>query len=138
MDVHDLAYALNQVVHNFGAVAATAGAATARWSQPPDAVRPRRRLAWLVLSGWAAQAASGATFGAISYITFGRLPDIHGIAVAALLLKVACAVAGFSLSALYLLRESVWEQAGLRRAWTALVAFAATALCAAAFLRWFS
>ena len=94
MDVHDLAYALDQVVHNFGAVAVTAGSAAARWSQPPGAAR--RRLAWLVLSGWAVQAASGASFGTISYLTFGRLPDIHGIAVAALLLKVACAIAGAS------------------------------------------
>jgi hypothetical protein len=138
VDLHDLAYALNQVVHNFGAVAVTAGAASARWWQAPDATRPRRRLAWLVFGGWAAQAASGATFGAISYITFGRLPDIHGIAVAALLLKMACAAAGLLLSALYLARGSVWEPAGRSRAWTALVVFSATALCAAAFLRWLS
>lgn len=138
LDVHDFAYALNQIVHNFGAVAVTAGAASARWSQPPDAVRQRRRLAWLVLSGWGAQATSGATFGAISYLTFGRLPDIHGIAVGALLLKIACAVAGFALSAAYLARESAWEQAGRQRAWAALVALSATALSAAAFLRWLS
>jgi hypothetical protein len=136
VDLHDLGYALTQVVHNFGAVAVTAGAAGARWL--PQAPRSQHRLAWVVVGGWAAQAASGATFGAISFATFGRFPDIHGVAVAALSLKIACAVAGFSLGALYLAREGAWGQPRRQSAWTALLAFGVTALCAAAFLRWFS
>ncbi len=138
MDAQDLAYALNQVVHNFGAVAVTAGAAGARWQSPPAAATRERRLAWLVLGGWTAQCASGATFGAISYATFGRLPDIHGIAVAALLVKIACALAGLSVSALLLARQGAWPAGNRQRAWTALLAFAAAALTAAAILRWFS
>ena len=52
-----------------------------------------------MMAGWAAQAASGGAFGFVSWLYYGRFPDIHGIAVAAL---------------------------------------AATALTAAAVLRWFS
>lgn len=92
----------------------------------------------LTLAGWVAQGASGATFGVISYTSFGQLPDIHGIAVASLLLKIACAVVGFSLSALYLAREAGWSEGRRRHAWTTLVACAVLALAAAAFLRWFA
>ncbi len=138
MDLQDLAYALNQVVHNFGAVAVTAGAAGAHRPAPAGAPGGQRRLAWLVLCGWAAQGASGATFGAISFATFGRLPEIHGVAVAALVVKVACALAGLAISTLVLARGSHWSAPQRQRAWNALLALAATALCAAAFLRWFS
>jgi hypothetical protein len=92
----------------------------------------------LTLAGWAAQGASGATFGAISYAFLGQLPDIHQVAVAALLLKIACAVLGFALSALYLVREASWPESQRRGVWTALLACALVALAAAALLRWFS
>ena len=84
------------------------------------------------------QGASGATFGAISYVNYGRFPDIHGIAIAALLLKMACAAAGFTLAALYLARGAGWPDAARRRCWRSLLVLALTALTAAAFLRWFS
>ena len=138
MDAQNLGYALTQIVHNLGAVSVTGGAAAARGlklAEPPPA---QRLLAALVLGGWVAQAASGVCFGAISYWAYGRLPDIHGIAVAALVLKIACAAAGFSLAALYLVREARWSERGRQRAWTAQLAFALTALAAAAVLRWFS
>ena len=138
MDAQDLAYALNQIVHNFGAVAVTGAAAGGRWPQSPPAAQRQRRLAWLTLGGWVAQGASGASFGAISYASAGQLPDIHGIAVAALSLKIACAVFGFGLCGLYLARESAWTERQRQQAWSALVALAAAALGAAAFLRWFS
>jgi hypothetical protein len=136
VDAHDVAYAVTQVVHNFGAVAVTAAPAASRWARLAVSPQNQRHLAWLALGGWMAQAASGATFGAISYATFARWPDIHGIAVAALLLKMACALAGFGVSALYLARAAAWTPRARRRAWNALLAFAATALCAAAVLRW--
>jgi hypothetical protein len=138
VDPQDLAYALNQVVHNFGAVAVTAGAAGGRWLHLVVSRQGRRRCAWVTLGGWAAQGASGAAFGAISYAGFGQLPDIHGIAVVALSVKIACAVAGFALSGLYLARDAVWTEEKRQLAWTALLAFGAVALCAAAFLRWFA
>jgi hypothetical protein len=138
VDAQDLAYALTQVVHNFGAVAVTAGAAGGRWTQPTAEPKRKRRLAWMVLGAWLAQGVSGATFGAISYASFGQFPEIHGIAVAALLLKIACAVAGISVSTLLLARGAAWSEAQRGHAWSALLGFAAIALCAAAFLRWFS
>ncbi len=138
MDPQDLAYALNQVVHNFGAVTVTAGAAGGRWSQLVVSTQGRRRCAWLTLGGWAVQGVSGATFGAISYAGFGQLPDIHGIAIVALSVKIACAMFGFALCALYLAREAVWTEEQRQHTWGALLSFAAVALCAAAFLRWFA
>jgi len=138
VDPQDLAYALNQVVHNFGAVAVTAGAAGGRWSHRAVPAQGRRSYAWLTLGGWAAQGSSGAAFGAISYASYGQFPDIHGIAIVALSVKIACAVFGFALSAWYLAREALWSEEQRHRAWTALLSFGAVALCAAAFLRWFS
>jgi hypothetical protein len=136
VDTQNLAYALIQVIHNFGAAAVVGGAVAACW--PVRAEPNRRRLAWLVLAGWATQAASGAGFGTISYAYYGQFPDIHGIAVAALGVKMSCAAAGFALAAAYLRLEGGWSERGRSAAWLVLVALAATALTAAAFLRWFS
>ena len=136
MDVQNLGYALTQVVHNFGASAVVGGAIASLWLAP----RPEldRSLAWLVCLGWAAQVASGAAFGAISFYYYGKFPDIGGLAIAALAIKVACAASGFSLAALYLLRAASWTTAARRRIWHMLAGLSATALTAAAFLRWFS
>ena len=138
MDPQNLGYALTQVVHNLGAVSVTGGAAAARSLKLAEPQAAQRSLAALVLGGWVAQAASGACFGAISYVRIRTLPDIHGIAIGALVLKMACAAAGFSVAALYLAREAGWSAPGRRRAWTAQLALALTALAAAAVLRWFS
>jgi len=138
VDAQNLGYALAQVVHNLGAVSVTGGAAAARGLKFAEPQAAQRSLAALVLGGWVAQAASGVCFGAISYLGYGRLPDIHGIAVGALMLKIACAAAGFSVAALYLGREARWSGPGRQRAWTVQLALALTALTAAAALRWFS
>lgn len=137
MDLQNLAYALLQIVHNFGAVAVTGGAAAALLSLRAGAVVPRW-LGGVVLAGWAMQIASGAGFGAISYAWHGKLPDIHGIAVAALGIKMLCAASAVMLAAAYLRHAAGWPAARCRKAWTALLALSATALAAAAFLRWFS
>ncbi len=135
--LQDLLYALTQSAHNFGAVAVTAAAIFARWpARQSPAIQ--RQLAWLVLAGWAVQAASGATLGAISLAFYGRFPDIHGIALAALLLKMACAATGLVLAAAYLKSAAGWPEQRQNAVWSLLVALAITALSAAAFLRWFS
>lgn len=136
MDIQNLGYALTQVVHNFGASAVVGGAVASLWLAP----RPEldRSIAWLVCLGWAAQIASGAAFGAISFYYYGKFPDIAGVAIAALVIKVACAASGFSLAALYLLRAASWTAALRRKIWLMLAGLSATALTAAAFLRWFS
>lgn len=135
MDPQNLAYALVQVVHNFGAVAVLGGAVGGYLVQRSP---PPRALAALVLLGWAAQAASGAGFGVVSYLAYGQFPELHAIATGALVLKMGCAASGFVLAAGLLWRGAGWPAGRQRRVWTVLVALAATALGAAAFLRWFA
>lgn len=133
MDWQNLAYAVTQIVHNFGAVAVVGGAACAlAWRE----ATVQRRLAWVVLIGWATQAASGATFGAISFYNYGKFPDIHGIALAALGVKMACAMLGFTFAAWQLFAHP--SAAASRRGWLALFGLGALALSSAAVLRWFS
>jgi hypothetical protein len=135
--MENLAYALAQWVHNFGAVAVTGGALAARWpvAQPRTVQRP---LAWLVCVAWAVQIASGASFGAVSLQYHGQLPDLSGIARAALVVKVASAASALALSATLLRRRERWSDAALTRAWRSLAGLGALALSAAAFLRWFA
>lgn len=137
MDLQNLAYALTQVIHNFGAATVVGGAAAALWLVPWQAV-PERFLAWLVSLAWMLQIASGVGFGAISFYYYGRLPEITGIATVALAVKVASASFGFVLGVLYLLRATRWLEATRQRAWRALLGLGVVALTAAAFLRWFS
>lgn len=138
MQPENLAYALTQVVHNFGAAAVVGGAAFALWE---GAWRPSERdvrLARLVSLGWAVQIASGASFGAVSYYYYGRFPEIHAVALAALYIKIACAAAGLGVALRFQSRAEQWNEARRRLAWQALALLGATALAAAAFLRWFS
>jgi len=133
LDIQNLAYAITQVVHNFGAVTVLGGAVVAlAWRE----AGAQRTLSRMVLAGWLVQALSGATFGAISYYYYAKLPDIHGIAVAALTVKVVCAALGFTL-AVWLLRARLAETSR-RYAWLALCCLGALALSSAAVLRWFS
>jgi len=137
MDLQNLAYALTQVVHNVGAVAVVGGTIFARWPQSATLVA-RRRFTWVILVGWLLQGASGAGFGAISYAYYGQFPDIHGIALIALFLKMACAAGGLILSAVFLRYQHVWPEQRVHVVWSGLMLLAVTALTAAAFLRWFS
>jgi hypothetical protein len=135
--LENLAYALTQVLHNFGAVVVVGGAAAALWAPALPYAR-EKRLVQLVGVGWAVQVASGAGFGAVSYYFYDTLPEIHGVAVAALATKVTCAVGGLALALLSLTRSERWNEKQRRPLWRALALLATTALAAAAFLRWFS
>ena len=137
MDLQNLAYALIQVVHNFGAVAVVGGTIFARGPQAAT-LAAWRRFTWVILMGWLLQGASGAGFGAISFAYYGQFPDIHGIALVALLLKMACAAGGLILSAVILRYQHVWPEQRLHAVWSGLMLLAITALTAAAYLRWFS
>lgn len=137
MNPENLAYSLVQVVHNFGAAAVVGGAVFSFWPARQNAAI-QRRLAWLVLTAWGAQAVSGSLFGAVSFHYYGQFPDIHGIAIAALGTKIAAAVIGFMLTAVYLLSMERWDDPARFRAWHALAILGVVALTAAAFLRWFS
>ena len=135
--MENLAYALTQVAHNFGAVAVVGGALLGRW---PLAALPlvRRKLTWLILTGWILQCGSGAAFGTISYIYYGQFPDLHAIAFAALLVKMACALGGIGLAAAFLRYQGGWPEQRLEWIWSGLIIVGVTALSAAAFLRWFA
>lgn len=132
-DIQNLAYATTQIVHNFGAVSVVGGAVCAiAWRN----AEVQRKLAWVVLSQWVTQAASGATFGAISFAYYGKFPDIHGVAVDALIVKIVCAVLGFALVARQLFAHP--SEQSSRHAWIACADWARLALSSAAVLRWFS
>jgi len=135
--MENFAYALVQLVHNFGAVAVTAA--------PLVALRPAgaseadvRALARLLVVAWAFQIASGISFGLTSLHYYGVLPDLGAIARTALVVKVLCAAAGLALSTLLLMRGALWNARARKRGWHALAGFGATALAGAAVLRWFS
>lgn len=137
MNWQNLGYAAIQIAHNFGAASVVGAPLFALWPARL-ATGPQGRLAWLVLTGWIVQAVSGTAFGAVSYYWYGQFPDIHGIAIGALLVKIACALAGFALAVMYLFGAAHWSETRRRSLWTAMFVFGATALTAAAFLRWFS
>jgi hypothetical protein len=137
LDLQNLSYAAVQVVHNFGA-ATVVGAPLAALALAREHLNTQHKLAWLALAGWGAQLASGAGFGAVSYYNYAKFPDLHGIAVAALTIKVACAGLALLLGLAMLRSGSSWTGKARHRAWHALAGFGATALTAAAFLRWFS
>jgi hypothetical protein len=129
----DLPYALVQVVHNLGAASVVAPPVAAIWLSPD--VDPRRRLAWLSTASWAVQAATGAGFGAVSFFGKGALPEIEGVALSALLIKVACTVAGLA-AGVSLLRRAA-APAAQTWLWSASLAAGLGALAGAAFLRWY-
>ena len=141
MDLQNLAYALTQVGHNLGAVIVVAAPLYAVAAAHPVGARgvPVRGVLWLALAGWALQLASGGLFGLVSFHFYGQLPDIHGIAIGALVLKLLCALAAVALIGRALLRRQ-GRLDGERDAgpWRTLAALGITALTAAAFLRWFS
>lgn len=136
MGSENLAYALVQVVHNFGAVGVLGGALFALW--PVPRLEYARAFARLILVAWAAQIASGGLFGLTSLHYYGEMPDLSSIAMAALAIKVVAAITGFLLAALFLLRGTGWGRASVKRTFQSLAGLGVVALTAAAFLRWFS
>ncbi len=133
--VQNLAYTAVQVVHNFGAVAALGGSLAATAIQESHG---QRKLAWVAFAGWCGQGASGAAFGAVSYHFYHRFPDISGIAMDALLVKIGCAIAALAMLAAYLGLGARWTSRGRTGVCIASSALSIAALSAAAVLRWFS
>jgi hypothetical protein len=131
----NLNYAVVQVVHNLGAVATVGGSLSAMRVSVASA---RKSLAYLVLGGWLTQAASGVTFGLVSYYNYHQLPDISGIAINALYVKIACVSLGIILLTTYIWKSADWTEQGKNKVWLLSSILSVTALSAAAFLRWFS
>lgn len=128
--MQNLIYALIQIIHNLGAATIVGIAATALW-QP----KSRQRLVAWMAAIWALQGMSGLMFGITTYFYEGHLPDIHGIAVDALTIKITCVILGIVLS-LLLYAKKGWNAQLL--VWRILFVLGVVALAAAAFLRWFS
>lgn len=126
-----------QLVHNFGA-AAVVGVAIFAIYPAAQPIPIQRKFAWLVGLSWTAQALSGVGFGAVSYYFYEKLPDLHGLAFAALLIKIMCAASGVSIAIMYLRQAAGWTTEQRSVAWKLLAALGVTALAAAAFLRWFA
>jgi len=135
--VQNFIYALIQVIHNFGAATVIGTAASALWLVRGNAA-VQHRLALLAAVAWAVQVASGVLFGITTYYFERHLPDIHGVAVDALLVKICCAVAGLVLTVAYLRLNSGWTLTRQLLVWRALLTLGVIALGSAAFLRWFS
>ena len=114
VDVQNLGYALTQVVHNLGTVGSP-GEQPRRAASTSPSRRPRkgRWRHWCWAAGWLrpARTCALARWGSLR---IPSLPDIHGIAVGALMLAW-CAAAGFSVAALYLAREASWSRPAGRR-----------------------
>lgn len=136
MNLENLAYALVQLGHNFGAAAVVGGAVFALW--PTLQASHARTLAGLIFSGWALQIATGVLFGIVSIYYYGRTPDLSAVATTALAVKVTAAIAGLVLAGWYLKRGARWDPRTLRATFKTLAVLGVAALMAAAFLRWFS
>ena len=133
LDIQSLAYAVTQVIHNIGAVTVVGGSVVAvAWHESIV----WRKLSRMVLAGWIVQALSGTTFGAISYYYYAQFPDLLGIAVVALIVKVVCAALGVALATVQL--TGLFSEAALRFSWLAMCFLGVLALTSAAVLRWFS
>lgn len=135
----ELVYALVQAVHNLGAVAVVASPAVALGSRGRGerAESSERRLAWILLAAWGLQAASGAGFAAASYGLKGALPEVTGVALAALVIKMAATAAGFTLGAALLRVRRLASGRPRAVAWGLALGLALAALTAAAPLRWY-
>lgn len=133
--MQNLIYALIQIIHNLGAVTIIGLSVLGVWSEDQ---KPKRSVAVLLALAWGVQASSGAFFGLVTYHYYQHLPDIHGVAVAALFLKILCAFFGFTLAASYSIWGKNWGNRSSKIVWRILLALGLTALVAAGFLRWFS
>lgn len=132
----NLAYALVQIAHNFGAAAVVGG--TLFWLWPQPQTDHARNFAWIILAGWSVQIASGILFGITSLHYYGETPDLSATAMTALVIKVCSAATGFLLGAWYLARGKDWDSLQTKRLFRIQAGLAVLALTAAALLRWFS
>ena len=132
----NLIYTLLQIVHNFGAAAVVGGPALVYWlGRDNDAIQ--RRMAWLVVSGATAQLASGVGFGLASHFIKGQLPELEGVALIALVVKIICVTSSLVLMLRHLFRAEGVVSRPHRSVWLATLALGSIALAAAAFLRWY-
>jgi hypothetical protein len=132
----ELVYTLVQAVHNLGAVAVVASPAVGLGLRGRGAAS-ERLLAWILLAAWGLQGASGAGFAAASYGLKGALPEVGGVALTALVVKVAATAAGITRGAGLLWARRLAGGRPRAVAWALGLGLAVAALLAAAPLRWY-
>ena len=133
--MQNLLYALIQSIHNFGAVFIIGVGAYGLFFASNSA---KRILAATQSFAWAIQGITGGAFGLTTFHYYHQLPDIHGVAIVALLIKISCVVLGFVASATYVLFCPRFSQAVENLFWWLMFLLGVLALTSAAFLRWFS
>jgi hypothetical protein len=135
----ELVYTLVQAVHNLGAVAVVASPAVGLGlrGRGGTSAASERLLAWILLAAWGLQGASGAGFAAASYGLKGALPEVAGVALIALVVKVAATAAGVTLGAGLLWARRLAGGRPRAVAWGLGLGLAVAALLAAAPLRWY-
>ena len=134
--MENLIYTRVQIMHNFGAVALIGSSAAALSLSRQNQI-VRSKLAWLMLLGWLAQGASGVGFALTSYTMKGALPEVTGIALGALVLKVGCTFIGTVLKEFYLATRLRWSAAREHKMWQLMLLMTVSAITTAAFLRWY-
>lgn len=127
----DTVYAVIQTVHNLGASITFAASGYAVLGYRPER---RRILVFWLTSGWLVQLVTGFSFGLASHYLRGGIPDINGVSLIALMIKIICAAVGLLLG-LWALRFS--DSPRLVPLFKIEWVLSVTALGAAAFLRWF-
>ncbi|MEO8505034.1 MAG: hypothetical protein ABI609_14135 [Acidobacteriota bacterium] len=132
----DLIYALIQLGHNFGALAVTGIPVAALAREGVDGRYSRRLMLWLV-AAWALQVASGSGFALASWTLKGALPEVEGIALVALSVKIGATVIGLGTAIVVAARAGRWTAPGRRTMYQFEIVVALVPLAAAAFLRWY-
>ena len=133
--MENLIYTWIQIAHNFGAVAVVGSPAVGWWLERKNIAA--NRLALLALIGWFVQAATGIGFAITSYSLKGALPEVTGIALGALLIKVSATAIGFLAAAILWKKGPQWLVRRKILLWQIMFAFSIAALMGAAYLRWY-
>lgn len=133
--MQNLLYALIQIAHNFGAVIIVGVSAYGAFF---GFGRFKRLLAVAQVCAWGVQGVTGGAFGFTTFYYHHQLPDIHGIALMALVIKVTCVIFGFALGTAYVFRCYKISPALDIAFWRLTFSLGLIALSSAAFLRWFS
>jgi hypothetical protein len=145
----ELLYSCVQLVHNIGAAAVVGSPAVAWWlaraSRKPEClfgnplaiVTVLHRLAWFTAIAWITQILSGIGFAATTYHLKHELPELTGIGLTALGIKITCALISIAFVIFYLKASSHWSVQTKIKVWQLLFMLGLAALVSAAFLRWY-
>lgn len=135
--MQNLIYALIQLIHNFGA-AAVIGIPVYVLMTRQKKVMEQHRFVVAVALAWLLQLVTGFSFGIVSLTFYGHLPDIHGVARIALLIKIICAITALAVIFFALKQKNTSTKNKIAMFWVIWLILGATALSSAAFLRWYS